>query len=166
MERGVAITLVIIALVLVFGVLVYILVDGEFLNNIFDDNGNYYTQEKESYSTYTTNTGSSTSSGSTTVVIDNTKSNYGSYRGNYNNMYNNYRNSNYMFDNYGNRIYNGYATDRYGRVYSLRNYDYYDGSYIEGGFRCYDYYGEYDGLMRTHCSRIHDYDDRPYYWND
>ena len=156
MEKGVAITLVVVSMVLILGLLVYVLASGQILIISISSpteagQSNYY---PGSSSTTTQD------EGVTVVLVDSNKNDYSSY-----NDYGIVR-RNYIYDRYGNRIYNDYMIDRYGRSYSLRNYDYYDGMYIKNDFRCFNYYGKYDGLMRTHCSRIHYSDDRKQYYGE
>lgn len=149
MERGVAITLIILAMILVFGVLVYTLINPQIISTNYDANDKSYSESKtswskgEEYSKTTTSSGYSDSNPSV-IIIDNRDDNNKMYRDDY------YRN--YIVDKYGRKYY----TDS---VSSYRR-DYYSGVYRDNNFRCYEYYDRYDRMMRTHCSRIDDRYDR------
>ena len=138
MERGVAITLVIVAMVLVFGVLVYVLFSQNiFITNTIDDSS------ENNQNTYS----SSNSNNPEVIIVDTAKDNTV---------------QNYIYGYYNNIGYQSYLTDRYGNMVYLpmERQGYYNGMYIENGFRCYDYYNDYDRIMRTHCTKNRNYDRR------
>ncbi len=189
MERGIAITLIIIAMVLVLGVLAFVFLNYAHVNGDYDvkegrDRGDdSYTISKTT--TYSRSSGTdaavgsdNANAGTQVILVDNAgntvnnpapaNTNYGYgnnqvYGMNYGMM--GYVNTNaYPTDYYGNRV----LMDRYAnRVYGNNDYYYYYDGYRDGEFRCVDYYDRGDGITRNHCSRIVDDDYRYHHdYND